>query len=82
MAHVDFSAYRVRFVDADLVEHALLARLLIALSAKDKPYFYLDTHAGIGRYDLTHPWAQQAREYENGIGRLWEAKDIPPAMEP
>ena len=26
---------------------------------------------GIGRYDLTHSWAQKAREYENGIGRLW-----------
>ena len=57
-------------------------RLLLALSAKDKPYCYLDTHAGIGRYDLTHPWAQQAREYENGIGRLWKAKDIPTALDP
>ena len=40
------------------------------------------THAGSGRYDLTHRWAQKAREYENGIGRLWERKDIPPALAP
>jgi len=51
---------------ADVFKHALLARLLIALGKKDKPYCYLDTHAGIGRYDLTHAWAQKAREYETG----------------
>ncbi len=66
----------------DVFKHALLARLLIALGKKDKPYCYLDTHAGIGRYDLTHPWAQKAREYENGIARLWERKDVPPALAP
>ena len=67
---------------ADVFKHALLTRLLLALNAKDKPYCYLDTHAGIGRYDLTHVWAQKAREYENGIGRLWERRDIPPALAP
>jgi 23S rRNA (adenine2030-N6)-methyltransferase len=65
---------------ADVFKHSLLARLLDSLRAKDKPYCYLDTHAGIGRYDLTHSWAQKAREYENGIGRLWKRKDVPPAF--
>jgi 23S rRNA (adenine2030-N6)-methyltransferase len=67
---------------ADVFKHALLVRLLIALGEKDKPYCYLDTHAGIGRYDLTHAWAQKAREFENGIGRLWARRDIPPALAP
>ena len=67
---------------ADVFKHALLARLLIGLSAKDKPYLYLDTHAGIGHYDLTHSWAQKAREYENGIAKVWQASDAPPAIEP
>lgn len=67
---------------ADVFKHALLTRLLIALGEKAKPYCYLDTHAGIGRYDLTHAWAQKAREYESGIARLWERKDIPPALQP
>ncbi|MGZ8269276.1 MAG: 23S rRNA (adenine(2030)-N(6))-methyltransferase RlmJ [Burkholderiales bacterium] len=67
---------------ADVFKHALLTRLLIAVASKDKPYCYLDTHAGIGRYDLTHAWAQKAREYETGIARVWKAKDIPPALEP
>jgi 23S rRNA (adenine2030-N6)-methyltransferase len=67
---------------ADVFKHALLTRLLIAVASKDKPFCYLDTHAGIGRYDLTHPWAQKAREHENGIGRVWKAKDAPAALEP
>ena len=67
---------------ADVFKHALLARLLLALGAKDKPYCYLDTHAGTGRYDLAHEWAWKAREFEGGIGRLWERKDIPAALAP
>jgi 23S rRNA (adenine2030-N6)-methyltransferase len=67
---------------ADVFKHALLTRLLIALSAKDKPYLYLDTHAGIGKYDLRHSWAQKAREYDNGIARVWNAKDAPEALAP
>jgi 23S rRNA (adenine2030-N6)-methyltransferase len=67
---------------ADVFKHALLARLLIALGGKDKPYCYLDTHAGTGRYDLGHEWAWKTREFENGIGRLWDRKDIPAALAP
>ena len=67
---------------ADVFKHALLTHLLIALGKNSKPYFYLDTHAGIGRYDLTRPWAQKAREFENGIGRLWGRTDIPETLGP
>ena len=67
---------------ADVFKHALLTRLLIACGSKPKPYLYLDTHAGIGRYDLTHSWAQKAREYESGIGRIWKAKDAPETLAP
>jgi 23S rRNA (adenine2030-N6)-methyltransferase len=67
---------------ADVFKHALLARLLIALEARNKPYFFLDTHAGMGRYDLSHEWAWKAREFENGIARLWERRDIPAALAP
>ena len=67
---------------ADVFKHALLSRLLIALGGKGKPYCYLDTHAGIGRYDLAHEWAWKTREFENGIGRLWDRKDAPAALAP
>jgi len=67
---------------ADVFKHVLLTRLLLSLNAKDKPYFYLDTHAGIGLYDLSHPWAQKGREFESGIKKLWDRTDIPAAMKP
>ena len=67
---------------ADVFKHALLTRLLIALGMKEKPYCYLDTHAGTGRYDLGHEWAWKTREFENGIGRLWDRKDIPALLAP
>ncbi|MCC6609227.1 MAG: 23S rRNA (adenine(2030)-N(6))-methyltransferase RlmJ [Burkholderiales bacterium] len=65
---------------ADVFKHALLVRLLAALGQKAKPFFYLDTHAGLGRYDLAHAWAQKAREFDHGIARVWLRRDAPPAL--
>jgi len=67
---------------ADVFKHAALARLLVAAAAKAKPFCYLDTHAGVGRYDLTHAWAQKNAEFRDGIGRLWERTDIPDLLAP
>lgn len=67
---------------SDVFKHALLVRLLLALGRKDKPFCYLDTHAGLGHYDLSHPWAQKLAEWREGIGRLWERRDIPEALAP
>jgi 23S rRNA (adenine2030-N6)-methyltransferase len=78
-------AYRHQFHAgnfADVFKHALLTRLLLLIARKDKPFFYLDTHAGIGRYDLSHPWAQKLAEYKDGIGRLWTRTDIPELLHP
>jgi len=47
---------------ADVFKHALLTQLLLGLTRKGKPFFYLDTHAGIGRYDLTQEWARKNAE--------------------
>src|SRR5262245_28585679 len=66
----------------DVFKHALLAQLVIALRGKVRPFLYLDTHAGTGRYDLRHPWAQKNKEYERGISRLWSRPDAPPALAP
>jgi 23S rRNA (adenine2030-N6)-methyltransferase len=65
---------------ADVLKHALLVKLLRALAEKDKPFVYLDTHAGTGRYDLRHAWAQKNREYANGIGRILDRPDTPRAL--
>jgi 23S rRNA (adenine2030-N6)-methyltransferase len=62
---------------ADVFKHALLTRLVLALEKKDKPFFVLDTHAGIGRYDLTHEWALKNAEFRDGIAMVWGRKDVP-----
>jgi 23S rRNA (adenine2030-N6)-methyltransferase len=67
---------------ADVFKHALLAQLVLMLERKDKPFFCLDTHAGIGRYDLTHAWAQKNAEHNDGIARVWTRSDAPPALAP
>lgn len=56
--------------EADCMKHALLVLLLRMLTRKAKPLFVLDTHAGIGSYDLAGPEAGKTREWERGIGRL------------
>jgi 23S rRNA (adenine2030-N6)-methyltransferase len=67
---------------ADVFKHALLTRMLLLLARKDKPFCYLDTHAGVGLYDLRHPWAQKNAEHESGIARLWDRTDIPEVLAP
>jgi 23S rRNA (adenine2030-N6)-methyltransferase len=67
---------------SDVFKHSLLTQLVLALEKKDKPFFVLDTHAGIGLYDLTHAWAQKNAEYKDGIALLWERKDAPNTLVP
>ncbi|MGQ0502969.1 MAG: 23S rRNA (adenine(2030)-N(6))-methyltransferase RlmJ [Panacagrimonas sp.] len=55
---------------ADVFKHVLLVGLLEGLRRKDKPWFYLDTHAGAGRYDLASHDADRTGEWRDGIGRL------------
>lgn len=55
---------------ADVHKHALLARALAHLSAKDKPLTYIETHAGRGLYDLAGEQAIKTGEARAGILRL------------
>ncbi|HWA12523.1 MAG TPA: 23S rRNA (adenine(2030)-N(6))-methyltransferase RlmJ [Burkholderiales bacterium] len=67
---------------ADVFKHSLLVQLVLGLERKDKPFFVLDTHAGIGRYDLTHEWAQKNKEHRDGIELVWGREDVPNAFVP
>ncbi|TIV68107.1 MAG: 23S rRNA (adenine(2030)-N(6))-methyltransferase RlmJ [Mesorhizobium sp.] len=58
---------------ADVVKHAVLARLVEYLKQKDKAFRVIDTHAGIGSYDLASVEAGKTGEWQGGIGRLAEA---------
>jgi 23S rRNA (adenine2030-N6)-methyltransferase len=64
---------------ADVMKHALLVRILTYLQRKETPLRVIDTHAGIGLYDLTGDEAGRTGEWVEGIGRLEEA--FAPAVE-
>src|SRR4051794_6364478 len=65
---------------ADVLKHAVLVHLLAYLARKEKPLWYVDTHAGAAGYALDDAWAQKNAEFETGIGRLWPRNDAPPAL--
>lgn len=56
---------------ADVFKHVLLCALVQALNRKDKPWSYLETHAGAASYDLSDAAALKTGEWQDGIGRLW-----------
>ncbi|MGQ4277111.1 23S rRNA (adenine(2030)-N(6))-methyltransferase RlmJ [Pseudidiomarina sp. E22-M8] len=62
---------------ADVMKHALQWACLSYLQQKQKPFWLLDTHAGIGMYDLQGEQAQKTAEWELGIKRLLHASDVP-----
>lgn len=66
---------------ADILKHLVLANCLEHLGAKPKPYRYIDTHSGIGIYDLASDEATRSPEWVDGIGRLLKA-DIPEDAQP
>ena len=65
---------------ADVLKHAVLVHLIDYLTRKDKPLWYVDTHAGAAGYALDEAWARKNAEFESGIGRLWKANDAPPLL--
>ncbi len=62
---------------ADVLKHFIEVQLLRYLEQKDKPFWYIDTHAGAGCYELDNGYAAQNAEYESGIARLWHRDDLP-----
>jgi 23S rRNA (adenine2030-N6)-methyltransferase len=65
---------------ADVLKHITLVSCLNYLTEKAKPLCYIDTHSGSGRYGLSTPFALKNREFDNGIGRLWQRDDLPEAI--
>lgn len=65
---------------ADVLKHLTLIQVLRHLNQKEKPWWYVDTHAGAGVYDLASDYARKNAEHASGIGRLWDRSDLPPAV--
>lgn len=60
---------------ADVAKHLFLIALLNHFKQKDTPFCYLDTHAGIGLYDLTSEQALKKQEYDTGVLKIVDAQD-------
>lgn len=54
----------------DVFKHVVLIALLQSLQRKETPFCYIDTHAGIGCYDLHSKEAKKTQEYATGIARI------------
>ena len=62
---------------ADVLKHIVLMLILENLKLKEKGFFYLDTHSGVGRYRLSSNESEKTGEYKEGIERLWDQTDLP-----
>lgn len=64
---------------ADVIKHVALCNILSYMTQKEKPLFYLDTHASRGLYDLHDKQAMKNQEFLSGISILWAARDQLPS---
>jgi len=66
---------------ADVLKHAVLSLVLVHLAKKEAAFRVIDTHAGIGMYDLAGEAAEKTGEWKGGIGKLIgpEAAPLPAA---
>lgn len=66
---------------ADVVKHTILTRILAYLMRKDAPFRVIDTHAGVGLYDLKGAAAEKTGEWVDGIGRLIDQEFTEPVKD-
>ncbi|MFT2111507.1 23S rRNA (adenine(2030)-N(6))-methyltransferase RlmJ [Marinomonas sp. 2405UD68-3] len=66
---------------ADILKHIIVSQICQHFTKKEAPFFYLDTHAGIGEYPLASIQAQKNKEFESGIAKLIAAKKLPEPIE-
>ena len=50
---------------ADVLKHFVLMQTLQYAAQKDKPFWYIDTHAGAGMYALDKGYALQNAEFRD-----------------
>ena len=63
---------------ADVMKHLTIVRVIEHLKLKDKPFRFIDTHAGAGLYDLSGDEARRSGEWRTGIGALLDEETLAP----
>ncbi len=61
----------------DVVKHIILTAIITAISRKETSFCYIDTHAGIGYYDLFSAQAAKTKEYQGGIEKIIQQENPP-----
>jgi 23S rRNA (adenine2030-N6)-methyltransferase len=61
---------------ADVFKHVILTLCLEKLHEKPAPFFALDTHAGLGKYDLADEKSLKTFEADEGIKKLLAQKNF------
>ncbi len=59
---------------ADILKHLVLTLSIERLKVKEKPFQFIDTHSGIGGYNLMGDEGTRSPEWRDGIDRLWTAE--------
>jgi len=67
---------------ADVLKHSALSLVLEYMCKKDKPFAYIDTHAGAGSYSLRSDMALKTGEFNEGVMKLWCVDNLPEEFEP
>lgn len=57
---------------ADVLKHIVMLRAFLHLQKKDKPFLFLDAHAGTGLYALWGDEALKTLEWQDGVGRFYD----------
>lgn len=66
---------------ADVLKHIVLMLCLDYLQRKDGGLCFIDAHGGAGIYDLGSKEAARTKEWERGVGRIWNATGLPPDVQ-
>ena len=59
---------------ADVAKHVIVTRIVEYLKQKDKAFRVIDTHAGIGLYNLDEGEAARTGEWQDGIAKVIDAQ--------
>lgn len=62
---------------SDVFKHLILLAITQSFLRKENPFCYIDTHAGAGFYDLSSEEAKKNKEFEGGLGKILQQKNIP-----
>ena len=62
---------------ADVLKHIVLTLILDYLKQKNKPYWFIDTHAGAGKYSLESEFSNKTSEHLDGIKKIFHDEKNP-----